>query len=377
MTSFRVLSLFANAGIGEYYLKSSGHRTVVANEMIKGRADFYKKLHPDTNMIQGDITNSAVFEAVIRASREANVNFILATPPCQGMSIASASGRNSKNGAEIDPRNYLIVKAIQAVQVLKPEYALFENVTQMLNATLTFGSEQVSIKSYIENALGNDYNITFAKLDAADYGIPQHRRRLFTLISKKPNIWLPPDKVSPTVSLQDSIAHLPPLESGMRSHLPWHFVRKLPQNQVEWMKRTPTGASAFDNKKVDDRPTIIDKVSGRRRLIRAFNTAYKRMRWDAPAGTVTMYSGNISSQCNVHPGRWNGSYWTDARPLTIRELSIIFGLPEDWLDEFSEHEYSEGFLRDILGEAVAPKLLQSIIDIADASAFGEMYQMAA
>ena len=99
------LSLFANVGIAETYLHEVGVDMVVANELLQERADFYQHLYPECNMICGDITNPDVYNQVIQESRNNNVDFLLATPPCQGMSIAGQMDPE-------DPRNYLITYVI-------------------------------------------------------------------------------------------------------------------------------------------------------------------------------------------------------------------------------------------------------------------------
>ena len=95
------LSLFANVGIAETYLHEVGVNIVVANELLEERAKFYKHLYPACNMISGDIRDSDVFQQVYQASKKKDVQFIIATPPCQGMSIAGHMGAD-------DERNYLI-----------------------------------------------------------------------------------------------------------------------------------------------------------------------------------------------------------------------------------------------------------------------------
>ena len=62
------ISLFASAGIGETYFKEAGIDILVANELIKQRADLYKAISPETNVICGDITNDAIFEKIVDAS---------------------------------------------------------------------------------------------------------------------------------------------------------------------------------------------------------------------------------------------------------------------------------------------------------------------
>ena len=79
------LSLFSSAGIGELYLNRLGINIKVSNELIKRRAELYQTIHKNTEIIQGDITNKNVYEEIISRSKKNKVDFILATPPCQGL----------------------------------------------------------------------------------------------------------------------------------------------------------------------------------------------------------------------------------------------------------------------------------------------------
>ena len=367
------LSLFSNVGIGEFYLDNSRINIKVANELLEDRAEFYRKLHPQSEMISGDITNTDVFNNIISRAKEHAVDYIMATPPCQGMSIQSLIGRNSIE----DPRNSLIIKVIEAVQILQPQFVLIENVTKMENTSILYKGNINTIKTVLINEFKDQYNITFNKLDAANYDTPQYRKRLFVLMAKKPLTWNAPIPSKTLITVENAIGHLPTLETDSKSGIPWHFIRKLNENHVKWMKHTPTGKSAYSNDDFNYQPTTIDKNTKEVRLIKGFDTAYKRMKWDEPAPTITMYSGSISSQCNVHPGRKNGEEWTDARPLSIREISILCGLSEDWLDGYCE-QYSEEFFRDVIGECVAPKIIRKIIDnipeVKEVSVFEELYK---
>ena len=98
-------SLFSNIGIAETYLERNGIDIVVANELIPERARFYKFLYPKTDVITGDITKDEIFNEVIKKSLDNKIEFLLATPPCQGMSVAGKMDEN-------DPRNSLIIKVV-------------------------------------------------------------------------------------------------------------------------------------------------------------------------------------------------------------------------------------------------------------------------
>ena len=358
MTDLVGLSLFSNIGIGEYYTEDNGSnlKIVVANELIKERAIFYNRIHPDTLMVQGDITETKIWNKVIGGAKNHNVNFILATPPCQGMSKAGMMNPN-------DPRNKLIKCVVEAIEILKPEYALVENVCEMERTNIVYDGKSINIVDFIRNRLRElGYTISVNKVDAADYGTPQYRKRVNLLISKN-NEWSMPLTKFTHTSVKESIGHLPSIESGS-SGIPWHSVGAIASHHVDWMKNTPTGATAFDNINPEHRPHIFDHKTGNVRSIKAFRTCYKRIRWDTPAPTITMCSGSISSQNNVHPGiRLDDGTYSDARPLSIREISILTGLPENWLDDYSENDktFNETFFRHVIGECVPPRLINYII----------------
>ena len=100
-TKLRGLSLFANVGIAEALFSDIGIEIKVANEVDRKRADFYSAVYPETNMICGDITDVEIRNKIVKDSIKEKVNFLIATPPCQGMSEA---GKRS----DFDERNQLI-----------------------------------------------------------------------------------------------------------------------------------------------------------------------------------------------------------------------------------------------------------------------------
>ena len=77
------LSLFANVGIAETYLKEVGVNVVVANELLADRARFYNHIYPECHMIVGDVKDASIKEQIVSLSQKNNVEFVIATPPCQ------------------------------------------------------------------------------------------------------------------------------------------------------------------------------------------------------------------------------------------------------------------------------------------------------
>ena len=365
----KALSLFANAGIAETYLKDIGIEVVIANELVEERAKFYSHLYPTCNMIKGDITDKKVFDRIIRESKEAGVDMIMATPPCQGMSIA---GHNSP----YDERNSLIKYAIDIVLELAPKFVFFENVTQQLVTPIVVGHEEMRIPTYIERRLAHLYRFNSEHVtNAMYYGVPQRRERAIYLLVRKdvPTIWEFPDP-EPIITLETAFKGIPDLwpkikEKAYQNLLPanteealsfhkWHRPPIHVWRNIECMLHTPTGNTAFDNPVFYPKKTNGDRVKG-------YNTTYHRLFWDKPAATVTMWNGILGSQNNVHPGRlWKvdksgEKLYNNPRVLTIYELLVVSSLPTTWnIPDWA----SDQLIRFVIGEGIPPLMVKKIME---------------
>lgn len=343
------ISLFSSAGIGEAYLESIGVDIVVANELIPKRADLYKKIYPNTHVVCGDISNSEIFKQIVNISPD-KIDFLLASPPCQGMSIA---GKNrDSNSLSSDKRNYLILYAVDMIKIKNPSYILIENVPTLLKLKIVYKNKMMSILELLNLEFGNEYEIFGEIIDSADYGVPQTRLRAIIRMHKKDKIWKEPIKVSKKVSVADAIGHLPSLESGETSEIQWHFARKHSESNVLWMKHTPTGQSAFKND-----IHFPKKSDGTR--IKGYESSYRRMNWDRPAPTITIRNDCIASQRNVHPGRKRAdNTYSDARVLTPLELMLLNSLPKDWNIPADTPEL---LIRQCIGESIPPLMVKSLV----------------
>lgn len=338
-------SLFANVGVAETYFKEQNVDIVVANELVEKRCKFYNHLYPQVNMVCGDITDKKVFNKIVNLHIKNNCNFLIATPPCQGMSQAGKMKQD-------DPRNNLIISTINFIKETLPDNIIIENVPQMLKFSINLKGNVIKIVDYINNELKPlGYIINYKVLNAADYDTPQTRKRAIFLISKLEK-WEFPDKSNKILTVRDAIGDLPSLESGEKSDIHLHYAKKHAKRHINWMKHTPTGHTAFEN------DIYYPQKDGRR--IKGYNTTYKRIDWDKPAPTVTMCNGSISSQNNVHPGRkLKDGTFSDARVLSILEIMRITGLPDDWnIPKWA----SENFIRQVIGEGIPPKFAARLFD---------------
>lgn len=375
MNRLKGVSLFANVGIAETYLKEIGIDIVVANELEEKRAKFYQFLYPEVNMIIGDITDEKIFDRVYKTSMDNKVDFLIATPPCQGMSLAGK--RNP-----LDKRNQLIYYAIEMIKKLKPKYILLENVPQLLKTKIKIEDDVIYITDYIKNELCDYYNFADESLvSAMDYDVPQMRKRNIFLISRKDMKYkwqIPPKKKR--ITMREAIYDLPSVDPMLKEGYDetiklfpnfdekkekalkiskYHKPPVHSKKHAIAMMHTPSGETAFNNEKHYPRKDNGERVNGH------YNT-YRRFDWDKPARTITQNNGVISSLCCVHPGKYIGKdeegydLYSDPRCLTLYELFIIFSLPKDWnVPDWAD----ERLIRQVIGEGIPPMLVKNLVEV--------------
>ena len=365
------ISLFANIGVAEAYFKGIGINVCIANEIIKSRANLYSEIYPETEVIEGDFTDVDVFNKIKSKSLKEKIDFIMATPPCQGMSTA---GRQEKN----DKRNDLIIPTIKFIKELNTKYVLIENVPQFLKTTVIYKNDEINILELLNKELGSSYTINSSIIDTKDYKVPQSRKRAIITMTRN-NIkkkWKLPKKHNSLITLENAIGYIPTIdpfisditEKELLQIFPDFYARKekalkiskwnIPpihvKRQVLAMMHTPTGKSAFENELHKPKKENGDLVKG-------YKNTYRRQNWDTPAYAVTMDNRKISSQDNVHPGRQiknsKGLIYSDPRTLTLYELMKVMSLPDDW--PIPENT-SEAFIRRVIGEGIPPLFIKQL-----------------
>ena len=417
------ISLFSSGGIGDLALNAAGAKVLVANEIVPERVSLFRRNFPETRMIEGDIWSRK--DEIIRSTRAAlgdrTLDIMLASPPCQGM---SKNGRGKllweirNNGrAPMDPRNQLIIPALQIAQALQPRLVVFENVPEMERTAIMDpeSGELIGILDYAKRALGPSYAGSWRTLEFADYGVPQNRQRLITIFTRETSILqalregratLHPDPTHSSTgsnglprwrSVRDTIGGLEPLDarsadSARSKTNPLHFVPLLDQDKYFWVSNTPEGSSAFDNQCVNPscgfdanqthrasrtkeginrascetpircercnsvlpRPWV--RVDGDFRLMKGFTSAYRRMDWDKPATTLTRNFPYACSDKKIHPSQ--------NRTLSIYEAML--------LNTISDHDYTweladrkpapKKVIYDVIGESIPPRPLQIVFE---------------
>ena len=366
---YTYISLFSSAGVGCYGFKMEDFECVATNELIERRLNVQKANHKckyESGYICGDITKDetkkVLFDEIKMWNKKENIDnidVVIATPPCQGMSVANLKKNNEIN------RNSLVIESIKIIKEIKPKIFIFENVSAFLKTACIDVDEKVkSIEEAINNNLDNDYVIMSRVINFKDYGSNSSRTRTLVIgVRMDFEDYISPIDLFPKrkkeKTLKQVIGKLKPLkEFGEISNDDiYHFFRIYPEHMRSWIHDLKD-----DNKKPH---TIVDgKIK-----INANKTGdkYKRQFWNKVAPCIHTRNDQLASQNTVHPA--------DDRVFSIRELMNIMTIPKTfkWVEtdenELNKLSYDEKrkFLkreeiniRQSIGEAVPTEIFRQI-----------------
>lgn len=335
---------------------------------------YNNKCRYDSAYIEGDIVKEETkkrirkeFSLWGRKHGIKELDVLIATPPCQGMSVA-----NHKKGNEL-ARNSLVVESIRLVAEFSPKFFLFENVRAFLNSVCTdVDGEDKKIREAIELNLGGKYNIHYQVINFKDYGNPSSRTRSLVFGVRKDQPEVTPLDFMPDLqkekTTRETIGHFPSLRNmgDIDGNDIYHNFRPYSRHMLSWIEKIKEGESAFDNEESERKPHKV--VNGK--II--FNTnkngdKYTRCFWDRPCACVHTRNDILSSQSTIHP--------EDNRVFSIRELMKMMSIPDrfKWSDvpeknlnalsfegkrEFLKKE--EMNIRQSIGEAVPTVIFQQI-----------------
>ncbi len=373
------ISLFSSAGVGCYGFKLEGFDCIATNELIERRLNVQKankKCKYPSGYICGDITKDETKELLYAEieywkKHEAlkRVDVVIATPPCQGMSVAN----HKKTDTEI-VRNSLVIESIKIIKKIRPRFFVFENVPAFMKTVCSdIDGYDKPISDAIDYNLGSEYSYTYRILNFKDYGACSSRTRTVVIgVSKDyadevSPIELYPDEV-PEHTLREVIGDMLPLqEFGEIDPADiFHAFREYPEHMRDWIKDLKEGQSAFDNEDDEKKPHQV--IDGKIVINQQKNgDKYTRTYWDKVGPCVHTRNDQLASQNTIHP--------RDDRVFSIRELMRMMTVPDSF--KWSEEEFDtlnslsiaekkaylrreEIKIRQSLGEAVPTSIFQDI-----------------
>lgn len=330
------VSLFSSAGVGCYGFKEENFYCIASVELLEKRLkvqSYNQKCIYNSGYISGDITTKEVKGKVFneldlwnKGYNIKDLDVLIATPPCQGMSVANHKKKNELK------RNSLVVESIELTKRIKPKFFIFENVRAFLTSicTDTDGKDK-PIKQAIDCNLSGEYNIHFQVLNFKDYGNPSSRTRTLVIGVRKDLKEITPFDLLPNElpeqTLRQTIGHLPSLKKmgEISSNDIYHNFRKYASHMECWISDIKEGQSAFDN---EDHTRIPHRIKNGVIVYNAQKNGdkYTRQYWDKVAPCIHTRNDIMASQSTVHP--------VDNRVFSIREVMLMMSVPDSfkWSD---------------------------------------------
>ena len=159
----KAISLFSGAGGMDVGFKNAGVDVVLANEIDLNAANTFVANHPDTKMIVGDINDN-----LHNFWDYTDIDLVFGGPPCQGFSVIGKMDPN-------DERSQLIWSFLKVVEIVRPKAFVMENVKSLATISKWKGVRE----EYIKRAKELGYGCVPFVINAAEYGTPQKRERVF------------------------------------------------------------------------------------------------------------------------------------------------------------------------------------------------------
>lgn len=376
MTGLYTIDLFAGAGGMSRGLEMAGFQIKAAIESVPRAAKTHELNFPGSRVIAGDIQEFPPSRfAKASGVLPGQVDLLAGGPPCQTFStIGRAKIRSIKSEVveKADPRNYLFKNFFDYVAYYQPRVFLMENVPAIRSK---YKGQLFSRILDIVDEL--NYEVHISTLNAADFGVPQTRKRLFVVGTQKglnysfpqpthydPNDLLEgescPSSLSPYLTVKDALSDLPEVSDGCREHhLPY---RSAPMCGYQRLLRSKNGSVGNNTCRMSnerakevfrhmqqgdkymDLPPEVRKILPFREDI--FHDRLKRLQNDRPSWTVLAHIG-MDGYMYIHP--------TENRTLSVREAARI----QSFNDEFEfVGNMREQYVQ--VGNAVPPLLAKAI-----------------
>ncbi|MBR1606022.1 MAG: DNA cytosine methyltransferase [Alphaproteobacteria bacterium] len=339
MRTIKYFHGFSSAALVTEFAKPLGFECTLLNELDPMRLlwakESYNKKGEYPDCCRGDFTDPKIFDELVRKFNEKNLELALFSPCCQPFSKAGGQHLDS-------PEAFLFLHIIDFIKYTLPKWIWIENAEEFPTSVLT--DDPRTIEQRIRDALEPLGYVVKVKIqDAADFGVPQHRRRSIFLISRKDVCtWEFPEPFLNQITVRQAIGQLPTLKAGERSYIPFHNAPWLPKCQADCFINVPDGGTAPNPVNVDGSQPKKQKPK----------YAFRRIYWDKPCNTIVQKSASVSGYQTVHP--------RDNRTLTVFEIILLTGLDQNWYIPIWAR-CKEQIIRDVLGECFAPKHATEIL----------------
>ena len=338
------IDLFCGAGGLSYGFEKAGVNILLGIDNDAMALKVFEKNHKNAKSICGDITQLH-YNDIKELIGDTTIDLIIGGPPCQGMSL---SGPRKFD----DPRNKLYLSYIRFVQEIKPKAFVIENVPGLVS--LFKGQIKDSI---IERLTKLGYKVRDRILCAADYCVPQSRKRVVFVGLKKEFFDFDRIKEKDMVTCEMALSDLPPLIDSLGEDSAEYET--LPQNAYQKLMRKNSvqvhnHIAAAHSEKVRNIIALVPDGGNYKDLpdeyrnTRNFHVAWTRFRSDKPAPTIDT-------------GHRHHFHYKYNRVPTVRECARLQSFPDDFIFEGNKTQQFRqvgNAVPPIMSKAIAEALLE-------------------
>ena len=316
MSRYNVIDLFCGAGGLSYGFEKAGFNILLGIDNDAQSLVTFEANHSGAKSICGDISKVSYDKDIRPIIKDKRIDVIIGGPPCQGFSLSGP--RNFD-----DPRNKLYLSYIRLVKEIKPRAFVIENVPGLI---ALFGGEVKNNIFKRFNSLG--YNIDCKILCAADFGVPQNRRRVVFVGTKKGEKgFVYPEKTGEFVTCEMALSDLPPLVSELGEEIQSYYTK--PNNGYQRLMRNNSKhvfnhVAASHSEKVQHIISLVPDggnykdLPPRFRNTRNFHVAWTRFASQKPAPTIDT-------------GHRHHFHYKYNRVPTVRECARIQSFPDSFI----------------------------------------------
>lgn len=332
MNALKAIDLFSGVGGLSLGLKRAGFKVVAAIESNTFAVKSYRANHRNVLCVQADIRQVDV--VALRKGlglEKGELALIAGCPPCQGFSTLRT---RKKVNSVFDSRNSLLFEFLRFVDEFEPKAVMMENVPALASdRRLMHLLKELKLRGYSTS------DGCVSVVDAADYGVPQRRRRMLLQVVKGADLGRAKKASRVTVRAALNKANLGPAgTSGDPLH---DLLQRHSDRVMRVIKAIPK-----DGGSRDALPQELVLPCHKRRP-NSFGDVYGRMAWDDVAPTITGGCTNPSKGRFIHP--------SEDRAVTLREAAVLQTFPKNY-------RFSLDGGRDrvalMIGNALPPQLIR-------------------
>ncbi|KAB8144683.1 DNA cytosine methyltransferase [Chloroflexia bacterium SDU3-3] len=326
----RAIDLFSGCGGLTLGLKLAGFQVIGAVEIDSLAAETYKANHAEVEVWNTDICCLKPEDVKKKLKiRSGQLDLLAGCPPCEGF-----SSMRTLNGSRkvVDDRNDLIFQFLRFVEAFMPKTIMLENVPELAS------DERMSRFLSRIRELGYLVDTSSVRvLNAADYGVPQRRRRMILIASRFGIIPFAVQEIK-YITVRSVIGSLP--KAGQSGDALHDLPERRSEKVIKIIQQIPKDGGSRSSLPLEDQLDCHKKCKG-------FNDVYGRMSWDSVAPTITGGCYNPSKGRFIHP--------EENRAITLREAALLQSFPINYI--FSLRRGKQ-YAAEMIGNALPPEFIK-------------------